>query len=200
MVSSTSSRTAVLSLPLLLATFLQLTSAFSTAPLSPFLRRAVVTGGPRSFQRASVLWQPRAAACTLNTRMALTPEQEVEFGRICKELQVVFKKYDKNKDGHLTMMEYNQWQTDAGKSYKIFLTANRFDRFCSKSLGSDPKRGMSYDGLVKLYSTPDQISRGSSALASSSSLLAAAFVVCVALSVPYYLPSCTEYCRTLPFL
>ena len=69
MASPSESRTSVLSLPLLLATFLQLSSAFSPAPLSPFLgTRRVALGPPRGFnQLASVSRVPRAAACALQT-------------------------------------------------------------------------------------------------------------------------------------
>jgi hypothetical protein len=62
--------------------------------------------------------------------MALTPEQQSESERIKRELQVVFQKYDRNRDGHLTMEEYNQWQIDSGKVQRVFTTQIRFDRFC----------------------------------------------------------------------
>ena len=43
---------------------------------------------------------------------------------------MVFQKYDRNRDGHLTMEEYNQWQIDSGKVQRVFTTQIRFDRFC----------------------------------------------------------------------
>ena len=78
----------------------------------------------------------------------------------------------------------------------MFTGELRFMTFC-KGIGSDSALGISYQGLVDLYSKKNQQSMASSSLAAASLPLWGALIACILLSIPYYLPSCTEYCRTL---
>ena len=260
------------------------------SPLRPQVR-SCPSSPPRIPTISDCAWQGRVGRQLTVVRVArspnferLTPEQQEAVLAIEAELTEVFRKYDKNRDGHLTMEEYNQWCLDTSRAYRMFTGELRFLAFC-KTIKSDPAKGLSLQGLVELYSKADQQSRGSSALASASAPLVGvraclpamrarlssacvsqrhsprvslrrrfrpllslfvplahcprppspsshhlppaaaghtltsltprcplshpaaplaqcasqALLVCIGLSIPYYLPSCTEYCRTLPW-
>mmetsp|Transcript_25862 Transcript_25862/g.40488 ORF Transcript_25862/g.40488 Transcript_25862/m.40488 type:complete len:84 (+) Transcript_25862:598-849(+) len=81
----------------------------------------------------------------------------------------------------------------------MITTDMRFNLFC-KAIKSDPSQGLSLDGLIGLYARPDQQGKVSPVLRGNFLAVTSCFIVCVILSIPYYLPSCTEYCRKLPFI
>eukprot|EP00960_Hanusia_phi_P076526 768572-Hanusia_phi.AAC.7 len=80
--------------------------------------------------------------------------------------------------------------------------------FCPQTINSDPSVGLSLEGLVGLYAQKDQQGATSPLLRGNLLLLASSLIICVIalslsrpdrdrvyqllLSVPYYLPSCTE--------
>ena len=94
----------------------------------------------------------------------------------------------------LRRQEYNQWCMDTRRTGRMFTGELRFITFC-KGIGSDPALGISFDGLLDLYSKKNQQSRGASSLAAATFPLWGALIACILLSIPYYLPGCTEYCR-----
>ena len=142
--------------------------------------------------------RPSVALAARVDRSRLTPEQLETLEVIEAELKTIFQKYDRNRDGHLTMEEYNTWCMENNRSSRLFTGELRFQTFC-KTIGSDPSKGLSIDGLVDLYAKPTQQGRAYSALAAATLPLWGALLACILLSIPYYLPSCTEYCRQLPW-
>ena len=148
------------------------------SPLRPQVR-SCPSSPPRipTTRISDCAWQGRVGRQLTVVRVArspnferLTPEQQEAVLAIEAELTEVFRKYDKNRDGHLTMEEYNQWCLDSSRAYRMFTGELRFLAFC-KTIKSDPAKGLSLEGLVELYSKADQQSRGSSALASASAPL-----------------------------
>jgi hypothetical protein len=147
-------------LRLLLLTLAVAASAFSPGTPLTFSPALCLScrEAPRSFglKRSSVMGNKSSLSAYRVDRSRLNPEQLEALLEVERELTEVFRKYDKNRDGHLTMEEYNQWCYDTKRTARLFTGELRFLNFC-KAIGSDPSKGLSLEGLVNLYSKSTQV-------------------------------------------
>lgn len=85
-------------------------------------------------EMTSKTWKLEPCVCLINI---------ISTNDLAEKLKEIFKSYDKNRDGYLTMDEYNQWCRDTKRAIRVVTTERRFELFC-KRIGSDPSKGLRF--------------------------------------------------------
>jgi hypothetical protein len=98
--------------------------------------------------------QRRVMALSLRTRngalLAVAQEkteQDEQMEMVKTQLTDMFKKYDKNHDGYLTMEEYNQWCVDTKRGIRQITTEYRYKAFCKVRLSTEHSVPSCFPGM-----------------------------------------------------
>eukprot|EP00961_Rhodomonas_salina_P267397 3613005-Rhodomonas_salina.2 len=107
--------------------------AASTLPLRSAGRHGISAAGRFGAALPLAKGTRRGGARSMVAQQKLTPELEEEAAMIKKKLEKLFKEYDKNRDGYLTLEEYNQWCVDTKRGIRQLTTDIRYRAFCKVS-------------------------------------------------------------------